>query len=61
MKIFRKFFVMMVVYATQCFSIDNNILIEAIEHQNISEVINFFDEIKSITWEEANELITQRI
>ncbi|NGX27133.1 MAG: hypothetical protein K940chlam6_01064 [Chlamydiae bacterium] len=46
------------VYASHCFSIDKSLLIEAIERQDISEVVSFFDKIETITWEEAHELIT---
>ncbi len=59
MQLFRNFFLLIVVCSSPCFAINESVLIEAIEQQNISEVMNFFEEIETITWDEAQELITR--
>lgn len=59
MNFFLFFLILIIGNISYCFSIDKNILIEAIEQQNVSEIVNFFEDIKSITVEEAHEFILE--
>lgn len=56
MKISRVLLFLFLAYASQIFSFDQNILIEAINNQNISKILDFFEQIEEITLEEAQEI-----
>lgn len=58
MAFFRSFFVVVVLSFSHCFSIDKTPLIEAIERQDIAEIVNFFEKIGTVSREEAHKLIT---
>lgn len=49
MKISRVLLFLFLAYASQIFSFDQNILIEAINNQNISKILDFFEQIEEIT------------
>jgi len=59
MRFFRSFLLLIVISTSPCLALDEGALIEAVEQQNISEVIQFFEEIETISWNEAEELITR--
>ena len=58
MKIFRSLFVLILFWRAHCFSMDTTDLLHAIDRQDPSAVISFFDQMDVISLEEAHELIS---
>lgn len=57
MTIFLRFFVLSLFWGIQCFSLEKTPLFDAIERRDSLAIINFFDQIETITLEDAQELI----
>ncbi len=59
MKISRVFSLFVVFLRAQCFTFENSVLFEAIDQRDASRVVNFFNQIESVDYEEACQLIKQ--
>ncbi len=56
-KIFKLLVIGVFLFSIPCFAFNKNILISAVEKQDIVGILEFFDDIESISWEEARELV----
>ncbi len=59
MKISQAFSLFMIFFNMQCFAFEKSELFESIDQGDAPKVIAFFNQIESITYEEAYELITE--
>ncbi len=58
MKIIRRYFILVLFWSVHCSAIDITDLFQAIDREDSSAIICFFDQIDLITVEEGRELIT---